>query len=294
LDYGERLQTGIFVRASVTGTKLVSIKTDSLYAGVRLNGNNSVIEDLSVFNCKYGVIVRGDSNTISGNQVIEDFWHQFLGVYLATGSTGNTISAVYFSGLARGVVLSSSNNTVVDNHFSNCGYGIGVSGYYNKIADNAGLCLDRGIVINPPATGNVGTGNIIQGQFYDPKYPDFDPNIVGGTTGGNNVVANDHDFKASGVEAIIKGLPTEFSLAQNYPNPFNPATTISYDLSAKSYVQLTVFNATGQTITRLVDEEQGAGSYQVSWDGSAVPTGIYFYRIEAGDFVQTKKMTLMK
>ncbi|NMB48431.1 T9SS type A sorting domain-containing protein, partial [Candidatus Kuenenbacteria bacterium] len=60
------------------------------------------------------------------------------------------------------------------------------------------------------------------------------------------------------------------------------------------YVQLTVFNATGQTITRLVDEEQGAGSYQVSWDGSAVPTGIYFYRIEAGSFSKVQKMTLMK
>ncbi|HNU79089.1 MAG TPA: T9SS type A sorting domain-containing protein [Prolixibacteraceae bacterium] len=103
------------------------------------------------------------------------------------------------------------------------------------------------------------------------------------------IIYNDYNEKL-----YFKFYVITFMLSQNYPNPFNPATTISYDLSAKSYVQLTVFNATGQTIARLVDKEQNAGSYQVSWDGSAVPTGVYFYRIEAGDFVQTKKMTLMK
>jgi len=102
------------------------------------------------------------------------------------------------------------------------------------------------------------------------------------------------------VERIpTNGLPQEFALSANYPNPFNPTTYITYDLPAKSHVRLTVFNAMGQIVSRLVDKEQTAGSYRVSWngtnmDGSAAPSGIYFYRLEGDGFAKTMKMTLMK
>ncbi|OPZ82677.1 MAG: flagellar basal body rod modification protein [bacterium ADurb.Bin431] len=102
------------------------------------------------------------------------------------------------------------------------------------------------------------------------------------------------------VERIpTSGLPKDFALSANYPNPFNPTTYITYDLPAKSHVRLTVFNAMGQIVSRLVDKEQAAGSYRVSWngtniDGSAAPSGIYFYRLEGDGFAKTMKMTLMK
>ena len=102
------------------------------------------------------------------------------------------------------------------------------------------------------------------------------------------------------VERIpTSGLPQDFALSANYPNPFNPTTYITYDLPAKSHVRLTVFNAMGQVVSRLVDKEQTAGSYRVSWngtniDGSAAPSGIYFYRLEGDGFAKTMKMTLMK
>ncbi|HOH06973.1 MAG TPA: FlgD immunoglobulin-like domain containing protein, partial [bacterium] len=102
------------------------------------------------------------------------------------------------------------------------------------------------------------------------------------------------------VERIpTSGLPKDFALSANYPNPFNPTTYITYDLPAKSHVRLTVFNAMGQIVSRLVDKEQTAGSYRVSWngtnmDGSAAPSGIYFYRLEGDGFAKTMKMTLMK
>lgn len=102
------------------------------------------------------------------------------------------------------------------------------------------------------------------------------------------------------VERIpTSGMPEVFALNANYPNPFNPTTTISYDLPAKSHIRLTVFNAAGQIVAKLVDAEQGAGSYRVSWNGtnlagSAVPSGVYFYRIEGDGFAKTMKMTLMK
>ena len=93
--------------------------------------------------------------------------------------------------------------------------------------------------------------------------------------------------------------PTSFSLAQNYPNPFNPSTTISYQVPVGSRVLVQVFNVLGREVQTLVDEEQPAGTYHVVWDGKdshrqAVASGVYFYRLTAGELTQTRKMTLIK
>jgi hypothetical protein len=94
-------------------------------------------------------------------------------------------------------------------------------------------------------------------------------------------------------------LPKEFSLSQNYLNPFNPTTSINYALPTNSYVKLVIYNVLGQRVKTLVDEEQTAGYKQVVWNGhndngEAVGSGIYFYRIQAGDFTKTAKMSLLK
>lgn len=103
------------------------------------------------------------------------------------------------------------------------------------------------------------------------------------------------DVKAIGVD----GLPTDFALNQNYPNPFNPVTNFKFDLPVKSKVSIQVFNVLGQTVKNLVDEEMDAGSYLVDWDGSSdsgdkVSSGVYFYKMTAGDFTDTKKMMMLK
>ncbi len=105
----------------------------------------------------------------------------------------------------------------------------------------------------------------------------------------------------SDVTEINNGeLPTEFALEQNYPNPFNPNTTIWYDIPQRSHVRLDVFNVLGQKVTTLVDEETDPGHHFEEWDGQAdggnqVASGIYFYRLTAGDnVVMTKKMMLLK
>jgi len=85
-----------------------------------------------------------------------------------------------------------------------------------------------------------------------------------------------------------------FSLMQNYPNPFNPATTISYSISAHSLVNLKIFNTLGQEIATLVNEEKAPGIYQVEFDAGNLSSGIYLYKIQAGDFVQARKMILIK
>jgi hypothetical protein len=80
---------------------------------------------------------------------------------------------------------------------------------------------------------------------------------------------------------------------QNYPNPFNPSTTIRYELPKTADVSLKIFNVLGQEMVSLVNDQRAPGSYQVQWNAN-VPSGIYFYRLEAGGFVETKKMILLR
>jgi hypothetical protein len=89
-------------------------------------------------------------------------------------------------------------------------------------------------------------------------------------------------------------IPKKFSLYQNYPNPFNPTTTISYDLPVRAHVKLTVYNILGQEVATLVNGEQEPGRYNVKFDANDLPSGIYFYRLEAGKFIEQKKMILIK
>jgi len=89
-------------------------------------------------------------------------------------------------------------------------------------------------------------------------------------------------------------IPGEFELSQNYPNPFNPMTTINYALPKESHVRLIVYNLLGEEVARLVNEQQTAGYKQISWDASTAASGIYFYRLQAGEFVLTRKMVLLK
>jgi hypothetical protein len=91
-----------------------------------------------------------------------------------------------------------------------------------------------------------------------------------------------------------KQAPVVFSLAQNYPNPFNPSTVIRYALPHRSHVSLTVFNTLGQKVADLVDGEVEAGYYDVRFDGSRLSSGVYFYRLTAGQFVQTRSFVLVK
>lgn len=99
---------------------------------------------------------------------------------------------------------------------------------------------------------------------------------------------------AVSIEEQFRNVPEIFSLNQNYPNPFNPNTTISYQLPQQSKVELAIYNMAGQKVTSLVSEQQSAGSYQYKWDAGHLVSGVYFYRITAGDFVKVKKLLLLK
>ncbi|MBI2278666.1 MAG: T9SS type A sorting domain-containing protein [Candidatus Brennerbacteria bacterium] len=89
-------------------------------------------------------------------------------------------------------------------------------------------------------------------------------------------------------------IPFSFGLSQNYPNPFNPSTTITFSLPDRSHVRLTVYNAIGQEVVKLVDEEVSAGTHKTTWDATGFPSGVYFARLETKSFVATRKMILLK
>ncbi len=88
--------------------------------------------------------------------------------------------------------------------------------------------------------------------------------------------------------------PKQYRLNQNYPNPFNPSTKISYRLPKSSFVTLKVYDIIGREVSMLVNETQNAGTYEVSFDASHLASGVYFYRLEVGSFVQTKKLVVVK
>ncbi|UCF64080.1 MAG: T9SS type A sorting domain-containing protein [bacterium] len=96
------------------------------------------------------------------------------------------------------------------------------------------------------------------------------------------------------INPVSLQVPEGYNLKQNYPNPFNPLTTIEFAIEKTSQVQLDIINVMGQRVATVVDEQMNAGTYRVTFDAKHLPSGIYFYRIHAGDFTSIKKMTLMK
>jgi hypothetical protein len=91
-----------------------------------------------------------------------------------------------------------------------------------------------------------------------------------------------------------RDLPISFELHQNYPNPFNPSTKIQFALPKPEHVTLDVYNTLGQKVETLLNSKMNAGSHDVEFDASALPSGIYFYRIQAGEFSQVRKMVLLR
>jgi hypothetical protein len=103
-----------------------------------------------------------------------------------------------------------------------------------------------------------------------------------------------YDWQPAVTSAPVKETAATFMLAQNYPNPFNPATVIRFSIARQSRVRLELFNLLGERLSVLVDEERPAGTYAERLDGTRLASGVYIYRLEAGDFTASKKLVLLR
>ena len=128
--------------------------------------------------------------------------------------------------------------------------------------------------------------------LYGVSFTDFDNGTAVGDFG---TILRTTDGGVSFVEeSVIDEIPTNFNLTQNYPNPFNPSTKIRYSVPQASTIVIRVFDVLGNEIETLMNEEKAIGTYEISWYAEQLPSGIYFYRLQAGPFVETKKMVLIK
>ncbi len=142
-----------------------------------------------------------------------------------------------------------------------------------------GIFFDMGRIINPTSDG----GYIISGEYY-------------------SVTANSRDIwllkispDPNDVERLGEGnIPNNYFLRHNYPNPFNPTTTIEFGIPESQFVTLVVYNLLGEQVGLLVNENLSAGNYKTNWDAEEFPSGIYIYKLSAGEFSQSNKMILMK
>lgn len=149
-----------------------------------------------------------------------------------------------------------------------------------------------------PITGELGSTIVLDSSWFPPSNPwmwsTLDVNVP---WGGPYVLMLDDPTDVSYLDGV--GLPTAFALKQNYPNPFNPNTDVQFDVPRNCHVNIAVYNVLGHKVRNLIDKELAAGTYVATWDGKneagkSVSSGIYFYRMNAEEFVATKKMMLLK
>ncbi len=141
------------------------------------------------------------------------------------------------------------------------------------------------------ATRDIGTIGTYTGVF-----------VAGDTPGTGDIVAfawgifgeTGTDVTGSAKATIVSAHPLAYRLVQNTPNPFNASTAISYQLSADSYVSLRVYDTAGRLVATLVDGWRSAGTHELTWEAGDLPSGMYFARLEAGDYVGVQKLILVK
>lgn len=180
---------------------------------------------------------------------------------------------------------------------------------WKQISYTQGVILFRLVRVGDSTAYAVGTENTIlksadQGASWEPQTD----NAPSTTEFEDVFFLNDSTAWAVGHDGIIVHLgnsnlasvksprpgPYSFELKQNYPNPFNPSTVISYNLPKSEVVTLTIYNAIGQKVRTLVNQQESAGTHSVQFDASGLSSGAYFYRLEAGKYVETKKLAVLK
>lgn len=229
----------------------------------------------------------------------------WLTLYTETGPLeSNIMYDTYFTSLDTGYIIGKSgtaiyrsfngginwqetsivNDSLNDLYFLNSrtGWAVSEKGFVYKTINSGSIWTN---------TSTPTSGNLVAIRFINSE--------TGWAVGANGTIIKTTNGGVSAVNILSNETPKEYSLSQNYPNPFNPQTKIKFDIPANvkgqtSIVKLIIYDLLGREVATLVNEELRPGTYEADWDGSNYSSGVYFYKIISSDFVETKKMVLMK
>lgn len=286
---------------------IFSDQTDKLYAGgygsVYISsdfGNNWVQKDSGFANvpiqcfgsCPNGYIITGTSHGIYISSDGGEYWElksPALDVRsISTNTEGHIfIATAWGGGFHKSTDYGESWIQMSNGITSNFGLAIychptgniyasalGGGVYFSSDNGNYWSTLDSGITANSVFTFEVdNSGHLFAGTW------------------GNSIFRS---VNTTGIKDQIFKTPISYELYQNYPNPFNPSTIIKYTISKSSFVSLIIYDLLGKEIATLVNEEKQIGNYEIEFDGSNLASGVYFYRMQAGNFIATKKFILIK
>jgi len=328
--YTQRISTGGAVQWTTNGVATCTMATDQLKPDICSDGASGVIitwtdyrstTDFNIYAQRQGPsggiiwVVDGVvlNNNVAYDQIDPKIVSDDMGGAIVswtdyrTGTTAdiyaqrvNSTAAVQWT--ATGVIICTASGDQIKSQLVSDGTnGAYITWEDHRNAGNSDIYAQRiasNAVINWPATGfPICTA---QNNQLNPMI------VVDGNLGaivawqdyrsGNNFDIYASRFNTQSLIGIEHNGTTanQFSLSQNYPNPFNPATVINYQLPKSSSVKISIYDALGKQVDILVNEVQSAGIHNISWNAVNLPSGVYFYRLDAGSFVSTKKMVLVK
>ena len=265
-----RSDTSWTVQTKLTGSGAIGSARFGRSVSISSDGNTAIVggyEDNAAMGAVWVYNRSGGTWTQQGNKLV------------GTGATGNASQGFSIS-------LSADGNTALvggidDNAFAGAAWVFTRSG---------GVWSQLGNKLF--GSGAVGIAN--QGGAVAIS-PEGNTIIVGGIADNTNLGAAWIFIPGTtSVEQTSNETPSSFLLEQNYPNPFNPSTNIQFALPQSGYVKLEIFSITGERVDVLISEELNAGKYNYEWSGSNLTSGVYFYRLNAGSFIETRKMILLK
>jgi photosystem II stability/assembly factor-like uncharacterized protein len=276
----------------ISGNNIYAGKAGFIYISTDMGSTWSTIWD-GTFNSTIGDILFHDNKIFvaSGNRVYVSLnggtnWsyeNNLPGAVNILQAFGNTIRVGTSGGFKN---TTPTGGWVSEQPWGNYTYAFAVVGNFIMHGGNVGIfwSSDNGVTWHDPGYPFLFTNNVYS-MAQNSEY------VFAGATNG---IYRKSTTSFTGISQIGTSIPEKFSLSQNYPNPFNPETNIKFGLPKTSGVTLIVYNQLGQSVARLINENLSAGEYEYNFDASVLPSGVYYYKLTAGEYSDIKKMILVK